>query len=45
MMGIVIFYAANDEDAKQFMLDDPAVKNNIMKMKVHPYSIALNKCD
>jgi uncharacterized protein len=45
MMGIVIFYAKDDKEALQFMLDDPAVKNKIMLAKVHPYSIALNKCD
>ena len=44
MMGLVIFYAADDKAALQFMMNDPAVKNNIMQVKVHPYSIALNKC-
>ena len=45
MMGLVIFYAADDKAALQFMMDDPAVKNKIMLAKVHPYSVALNKCD
>lgn len=45
MMGLVIFYAADDKAALQFMMDDPAVKNNIMLAKVHPYNIALNKCE
>ncbi len=45
MMGIVIFYAKDDKEALQFMLDDPAVKNKIMLTKVHPYEIALKKCD
>ena len=45
MMGIVIFYATDDKGALQFMMDDPAVKNNIMQTKVHPYSIAVNKCN
>lgn len=45
MMGLVIFYAKDDASAKQFMMDDPAVKNNIMLAKVHPYGIAINKCD
>jgi len=44
-MGLVIFYAKDDKEALQFMLDDPAVKNKIMKTKVLPYSIALNKCN
>jgi uncharacterized protein YciI len=45
MMGLVIFYAKDDEAASQFMKEDPAVKNNIMLAKVHPYDIAVNKCD
>ena len=45
MMGLVIFYAQDDTQALQFMMDDPAVKNKIMQAKVHPYSIALLKCD
>lgn len=45
MMGLVIFYAKDEKEALQFMLDDPAVKNKIMLAKVHPYMIALNKCD
>ena len=45
MMGLVIFYAKDDASALEFMLDDPAVKNNIMLVKVHPYGIAINKCE
>jgi len=45
MMGLVIFYAKDDKEALQFMLDDPAVKGNIMLAKVHPYGIAVGKCD
>ncbi|MBL7761899.1 MAG: hypothetical protein JNL23_00605 [Chitinophagaceae bacterium] len=44
MMGLVIFYAKDLKEARQFMMDDPAVKNKIMLVKVHPYGIALNKC-
>ena len=44
-MGLVIFYAKDEKEALQFMMEDPAVKNKIMKIKVLPYSIALNKCD
>lgn len=43
MMGIVIFYAADEKEALQFMNDDPAVKNKIMQVKTHPYNIAI-KC-
>jgi uncharacterized protein YciI len=45
MMGLVIFYAKDDQEALQFMMDDPAVKNKIMQPKVHPYGIAVIKCD
>ena len=45
MMGLVIFYAKDDAAALQFMMEDPAVKNNIMAAKVHPYGVAVNKCD
>ena len=45
MMGLVIFYAKDDKEAQQFMQDDPAVKNKIMLTKVHPYAIALSKCN
>ena len=45
MMGLVIFYAKDEAAATLFMNNDPAVKNNIMLAKVHPYDIAVNKCD
>ncbi len=44
MVGLVIFYAKDEKEALQFMMDDPAVKNKIMQTKVHPYGIALSKC-
>jgi len=44
MMGLVIFYAKDEKEALQFMQDDPAVKNKIMQTKVHPYGLALIKC-
>lgn len=44
MVGLVIFYANDEKEALQFMMDDPAVKNKIMQTKVHPYGIALSKC-
>lgn len=44
MMGLVIFYAKDDKEALQFMMDDPAVKNKIMLAKVHPYGLAITKC-
>ena len=44
MMGLVIFYAKDEKEALQFMMDDPAVKNKIMQTKVHPYGLAISKC-
>ena len=44
MMGLVVFYAKDDKEALQFMMDDPAVKNKIMLAKVHPYGLAISKC-
>ena len=44
MMGLVIFYAKDAKEALQFMMDDPAVKNKIMLTKVHPYGLAISKC-
>jgi uncharacterized protein YciI len=44
MKGLVIFYAKDEKEAQQFMMDDPAVKANIMLAKVYPYGIAVSKC-
>lgn len=44
MMGLVIFYADNDEAALKIMMEDPAVKNHIMQAKVHPYGVAVSTC-
>jgi len=45
MMGLVIFYAKDEKEATEFMMNDPAVKSNIMLTKVYPYGIAVNKCN
>ncbi|MBL7724613.1 MAG: hypothetical protein JNK27_10715 [Chitinophagaceae bacterium] len=45
MKGLVIFYAEDEKEAKQFMQDDPAIKAKIMQAKVYPYSVAVSKCD
>ena len=45
MMGLVIFYAKDEKEALQFMMDDPAVKAKIMQAKVHPYGLAVSKCN
>jgi uncharacterized protein len=44
MMGLVIFYANNEKEATEFMMNDPAVKNKIMLAKVYPYAIAVSSC-
>ncbi len=45
MKGLVIFYANNEAEARQFMQDDPAVKGKIMQAKVYPYGVAVSKCN
>jgi uncharacterized protein len=44
MMGLVIFYAKDEKEAEEFMMNDPAVKNKIMKAKVLPYGVAVGSC-
>lgn len=44
MMGLIVFYAKDEKEALQFMNDDPAVKAKIMLAKVHPYGLAVTKC-
>jgi uncharacterized protein YndB with AHSA1/START domain len=39
--GIIIYRAANDEEAKLFMKNDPAVKAGIMTATFHPYVVSL----
>ena len=44
MMGLVIFYAKDEKEATDFMMNDPAVKSKIMLAKVLPYGIAVGAC-
>ena len=44
MKGLVIFYAKDEKEALDFMINDPAVKNKIMIAKVFPYGIAVSTC-
>jgi len=39
--GIVIFRAGNDQEAREIMLNDPAVKNRVFRAELFPYRIAL----
>ena len=39
--GIVILTAGSEEEARQIMVDDPAVKQRVMRAELYPYHIAL----
>ncbi len=39
--GIVIFNAASEEAAREVMLDDPAVRQGVMRAKLYPYRVAM----
>ena len=39
--GVVVVRAENDEQARAFLLADPAVKNNVMTAELHPLKISL----
>jgi len=39
--GIVVFEAASDEAANEFMQTDPTVAAGVMTAVLHPYSVAL----
>jgi uncharacterized protein YciI len=39
---IVVLSAENDEMARGFMLNDPAVKSNVMMAELHPLKILLS---
>ncbi len=39
--GIVIFHADSENQAKEFMDNDPAVKNGLMATELHPFRIVL----
>jgi uncharacterized protein YciI len=39
--GIVIFHAESEEQAVEFMKNDPSVKKRVMTAKLHPFRVAL----
>jgi uncharacterized protein YciI len=39
--GIVVFRAENEQDALDFMMNDPSVKSNVMMAELHPLKISL----
>jgi uncharacterized protein len=41
--GVVVLRAESDEAAREFMLNDPSVKNNVMMAELHPMKISLLK--
>jgi uncharacterized protein len=41
-MGIVIFKARSDEEARALMNEDPAVSKGVMSAKLFPFRIALH---
>jgi len=43
--GIVVLTAEDEAAARNFMLNDPAVKNNVMMAELHPMKVSiLQKC-
>ncbi len=41
--GVVVLSVENETAARAFMLNDPAVKNNVMLAELHPMRISLMK--
>jgi uncharacterized protein YciI len=40
-IGITIFHAADREEARRLMEDDPAVRAGVMRYRLHSYNIAV----
>jgi len=44
--GVVVITAENEAAARQFMLNDPSVKRNVMMAELHPMKVSLmGKCN
>lgn len=41
--GVVILQAADEASAREFMLNDPSVKGNVMIAELHPMRISMMK--
>ncbi len=41
--GIAIFEADTEDEAKEIMINDPAVKSGIVTPELHPYRVSLIK--
>jgi uncharacterized protein YciI len=42
-MGLVVFEAANDAEAKAYAESDPAVTGGVMTVTVHPFALVLQR--
>ena len=42
---IIIFKAELEDQAREIVRNDPAVKNNVMRAELYPYRIALLKAE
>lgn len=43
MFGIAVFRAANENEAKEIMNNDPCLKYGVMNATLHPFNLALIK--
>ncbi len=41
--GVVVLRADDDDEAREFMLNDPSVSSNVMMAELHPMKISLMK--
>jgi uncharacterized protein YciI len=39
--GVVVIRAENEQEARNFMMDDPSVKRNVMMAELHPLKVAV----
>lgn len=39
--GVVIFFASSEEEAKDIMNNDPAIREEIMEAELHPFRVSL----
>jgi uncharacterized protein YciI len=42
--GVVVLTAESETAAREFMLNDPSVKSNIMMAELHPMKVSLTRC-
>jgi uncharacterized protein YciI len=42
--GVVVLRARSEEEARQFMLNDPSVQSNVMMAELHPMKVSLKGC-